>query len=222
MLSFGKREASSSRPPTGASRTGRSHPLGASAGASGRQTHAPSWGSRRDPCTGACAGRTTSVSHSVVSGFHPASTVATPSPTGRQRVAEARQPSAVRWSASHSWATQSRPGITHRPVLPFTRSPVHPFTRCQSWPLEALTSRGTLRHSRARSPGLVTSYVRPTSFPGVTAAAPAPESSSMRSNPSGTCMTAAVMPTGIDQRAPDRVAVGPAGRPAAARGSSRS
>lgn len=118
MLSFGIREAAGSQPATGPRRTGRSPPLEASSGASGRQTHAPSSGSRRHPCTGACAGRTTSVSHSVVPGFHPASTVATPEATGRQRAAEARQPSAVRWSASHSWAPRFRSGCNHRPALP--------------------------------------------------------------------------------------------------------
>ncbi len=104
----------------------------------------------------------------------------------------------------------SDPGATIDPPSrsPATRSPV---TRCQSCRLEALTSRGTLRHSRARSPGLVTLYVRPTSFHGVTAAVPAPESSPMRSNPAGTCETLATMATGIDHQIPYRFAVGSAG-----------
>lgn len=203
MLSFGIREAAGSQPATGPRRTGRSPPLEASSGASGRQTHAPSSGSRRHPCTGACAGRTTSVSHSVVSGFHPARTVATSSSSGRQRVAEARQPRAVRWTASHSWATQSRSGTTHRPALP--------FTRCQSWPLEALTSRGTLRHSRTQSSGLLILYVRRTPSTGVRAADPAPESSPLRSNPAGSRETLATMPTGIDHQILYRFAVGSAG-----------
>lgn len=219
MLSFGKREASSSRPPTGASRTGRSHPW------ERRPAHLDARPTHRRGGPGATPARV----HARI-GRRRSAIASCPGSTRRARSRRPRRRADSAWrrrgSRVSSGGAHPAPGPHNRdpgsPIARFSRSPVHPFTRCQSWPLEALTSRGTLRHSRARSLGLVTSYVRPTSSPGVTAAAPAPESSSMRSNPSGTCVTVAVMPTGIDQRAPDRVAVGPAGRPAAARGSSRS